>query len=233
MRGRFGNTFFTANEFGVLDGGQGISTEDHADGKAYTEIEAVWYATLSNWDQLSNASKVERQVQNDVPVREEKRKGLIRVRRTHDCGQKHDRNTPSNESDYAYSQIVKAKQNQTQEANNKEVALEVTKDFFDIFSMIAISGMVKDRYSFPVENSDLVFEVDCFLTPDAIQARESGLHCEGDFYHPWVKIDLEHKEGDTIPDLPIQFDEVIQQGAESNPRITELYDKYFIIDHLK
>ena len=201
-----------------------LSQEDHLDGKKWKEIERVWYVRITDWDQLAYATSFEYQIQNDVRVKDEGHDGLLRVRKTLKATGEGESFAPP-----IYSLIAKVKEGQGAAAHNDEAALEVTGDFFDLFSRLSSKGMRKDRYHFPVKGSQLLFEVDCFLTPEYQQAREQGTVCTGEKYFPWAKIDLElPDENVTIPDLPIQYEELIAQTAEKNPDIDKLYDQYFL-----
>lgn len=202
----------------------GLSMEDHLDGKEWEEIERVWYVRISDWDQLAYAASFEYQIQNDVRVKEDGRDGNLRVRKTLKAkGDTEQFEIPT------YSFITKVKQGQGEAVHNKEAAIEITSDFFDLFSQLCPQGMRKDRYNFPVKGSNLLFEVDCFLTPEYQKAREDGTACTGEKYFPWAKIDLElPNEGTAIPDIPIQYDELIAQTTEDNPNIKKLYDQYFL-----
>ena len=83
--------------------------------------------------------------------------------------------------------------------------------------------MIKDRYTFLVPGTDLKWEVDCFKQPDGK-------------YYPWVKIDLEvTNRNDPLPQLPMHFRDVIMpkgfgraDEAESEAKIKELYERYFL-----
>lgn len=200
-----------------------LSLEDHLDGKAWDEIEKVWYVKLSQFDQLMQAASWEYQIQNDILVRDDPRNGLLRVRSTQKGDVEGKLALPE------YSLIVKVKQDASGAAHNKEAAIPVSEDFFTLMSLLCPDGMRKDRYNFPVPDSELVFEVDMFLTPEAIQARQTGTTLMGPQYFPWGKIDLELPDANTpVPDLPVQFDELIIQTDDENPNITKLYTEYFI-----
>jgi hypothetical protein len=85
--------------------------------------------------------------------------------------------------------------------------------------------MIKDRYFFPVDGSDLVWEVDMFLKP------EGG-------YFDWCKIDLEvTNREDPIPPLPIEFANIItnqtgERTEEEEARVRSLYDVEFLAKNI-
>jgi hypothetical protein len=198
----------------------GISMEeDVQDGKLFRERERVIYARLKDLSVLQNAVRADSQEQWMIRVSKTENnvaKGQIRVRKV----------IPLIKVDGVFNGRIKADNAQyvlTAKAEHKtddrsEVPTPVTRDMFDLFKQLADNGMIKDRFHFPIEGTDLVFEVDAYPKNDGS-------------YHNWVKIDLEF--GDTIidtPPLPFEVEEQILNTTEDKDekrRISELYETIF------
>ena len=91
--------------------------------------------------------------------------------------------------------------------------------------MMSESGMMKDRYFFPVSGTDLVWEFDVFIS----HTDEEGRH----HYSPWIKIDLEVTDRSApIPHLPIEVTDLItapfgERTDVEERKVTELYHNIF------
>lgn len=79
----------------------------------------------------------------------------------------------------------------------------LTKDAYIALRSACIDGYNKLRFTFPIEGSDLIWEIDAFYN------QMGNLH-------DWVKIDLEVKDINTqIPHFPIEVEEVIYSDSPS------------------
>jgi len=192
-----------------------ISFEEIADGKAFKEIEHTFYARLDDFDQLKKAISFEHQEQWELKFpRTDKNagNGSIRVRKT-----------VVGNSPEEYVLTVKTVLNG--DGDKMEVPIPTTKAMFDQFRVLSEKGMKKDRYFFPIEGSDLRWEVDVFHSPGNDVA--AGQYC------PWVKLDLEVKDRSAaIPPLPMAFAEIItepygERTKEEEMQVCLLYEKFF------
>lgn len=186
------------------------SLEEEATGQVVREKEAEIYVEIADFNQLVNASSVDRQEQWSIktpPSVHFPRGGQLRVRRVDDgaTGQ-----------DIQYVLTGKIPQGKGG-GDRLEVSQEVSQDVFDLFKCLAEKGMVKDRYYFPIKDTDLCWEIDVFPMADGC-------------YAPWAKIDLENPP-EALPPLPIQVKTQLD-GRSNDPavqaKIRELYDQYFL-----
>lgn len=182
-----------------------ISLEDGADGKVQQEIEYTFFARVTNFEWQGQAASQEKQEQwESYREGEGGRFAQCRVRAI---------------DDKTYHACVKAKR--PGELGKKEVEQVCTKDYFDIYKEFADKGLNKVRYIFPIEGTDLKWEVDCYTT----QAGEQ---------HTWIKLDLEvTAKLDEIPEFPFEVVEVIlNQPAErtdlEKERISKLFEEWTI-----
>ena len=202
-----------------------IAFEEQATGKASFEREYVFYAKLTDSSILEHATHKEEQEQWSIKIDKTDKNhcsGQIRIRRTDDNGK------------VSYVQTVKTpvkplerdpESTDTSVAdasqNMLEVATESSEDAFKQFKLIADNGMIKTRYSFPIEGTTLKFEVDVFHLPNGEKSQ-------------WVKIDLEVNEPlESIPPLPEGFSEAIMnqkddQTDEERQLIRSLYETAFL-----
>lgn len=196
--------------------------EDVQDGKLFRERERVIYARLKDMTVLNKAAKADSQEQWMIKIAKTNNnasKGQIRVRKVIPLEKTENGfNTNivnDNKNNIQYVLTAKAERSAD---DRLEVPTPVTKDMFDLFKLLADNGMIKDRYHFPIEGTDLVFEVDAYTK------AEGG-------YHEWVKIDLELKDVmvDTPP-LPFEVEEQIlntTEDKEEKKKISELYETVF------
>lgn len=200
-----------------------LALEERSDGTALRETEFTFYGKLDDITQLHQARSMEHQEQWEVNIAKTDTnggKGRIRVRKTVEEGKSPD-----------YVITVKT----TLEGTNDEMETPspTTVDMFDQFKIMSEAGMIKDRYFFPIEGTELVWEVDMFLLPGA--APGSGN------YAPWCKIDLEVPSRNLrIPTLPMHFTETIMaqesnRTPEEKTHIAQLYEQFFLTKntHLK
>lgn len=202
-----------------------IALEEQATGKANFEKEYVFYAKLTDPSILEKASHVEQQQQWSIKIDKTDKNycsGQIRIRRTDDNGK------------VSYVQTVKTPikplqgdtgQSDTSVAdasqNMLEVAIDASEDAFKQFKLIADQGMIKTRYTFPIEGTELKFEVDVFHLANGEKSQ-------------WVKIDLEvDRPLESIPPLPEGFSEAIlnqkyDQTDEEKQLIRSLYENVFL-----
>jgi hypothetical protein len=195
--------------------------EDVQDGKLFRERERVIYAKLSDLSELNNAVSVDSQEQWQIKLPKTDKnaaKGTMRVRKIIPLT-KTDKGfelTDTNEDSVQYVITVKAERKADDRA---EVPLPASKDMFDLFKLLAENGMCKHRFHFPINGTELVFEVDVYL-------KEDGT------YYEWVKIDLEFKDVPVdIPELPLKTSELIYdttQDPEQKKKISELYETIFL-----
>lgn len=136
------------------------------DGKTQVEKEIEIYGTMRNMNDLDAASGWEIQEQWGLYVpgcEENAGSGNVRVRMSQ-------RNT--GEPTYVLTTKVKA-------ANgNLECEAPSSVDMFNLFKILASSGLRKKRYYFPIAGTEMEFEVDVFTGPTGAPV-------------PHVKIDLE------------------------------------------
>lgn len=182
-----------------------ISLEDGADGTVQQEIEYAFFAEVSSWDWLEKASKQEKQEQwESYRDLGDGAFAQCRVRAT---------------DDKTFEMCVKTKT--PGELGKKEVEQICSKDFFEQFRFFADKGLNKTRYIFPIEGTDLKWEVDVYTT-------QSGER------HPWLKIDLEVPDAETeLPKFEFPLKEVIvnqpaQRTDEEKAKISSLFEEWTI-----
>ena len=192
-----------------------VSTQADSDtstAKTIREKEYTYYVRISNFKQLENASHAEKHEQwqalipkNDLNAGE----AHIRARKI---------TSSSGEVQYELTLKSKAKND-----SKIESTVDVNEQIFTQIAFIADYGMRKDRYTFPIEGSNLKWEVDVY--PDG----KAG-------YYTWAKIDLEIKDNlDKVPELPIEVEEVITPNdaltPEGKARVDKLFDTYFLMQN--
>jgi len=183
-----------------------ISLEDFSSEGVNIERELEVYALLADLNELKQAASVEKQEQYGiVPATGTGHKGSTRIRKT----------SKGSEVNYVHTTKVLLK-----DGSNLETNKESSEEMFIAFKALANDGMLKDRFLFPIEGTQLVWEVDVFPQPDGS-------------YAPWVKLDLEIPEGlrlQAIPNLPFNTKKTVFKNRK-DPNTTEfigrLYDQYF------
>lgn len=177
--------------------------------KTILEQEYVFYVRITNFKQLENAAHAEKheQWQIKIPSTDDNAgSGSIRARKV-----------TSADGTISYELTTKSKTKK----GNIETTVPATEENFTQIAFMANSGMRKDRYTFPIPNSDLSFEVDVF--PDG----KAG-------YYTWAKIDLEVKSPlSSFPELPIQVEEIITpqdaETPEGQEEVSRLFDTFFLL----
>lgn len=179
------------------------------------EIEHVFYARITDFNQLKKATSVVYQEQWEIRLpltTKNAAKGSMRVRKVMEKGK------PT-------QYILTSKIALNESGDKMEVSLETTADQFVVFKFLANQGMIKYRYTFELENG-LKWEIDVFVN------QEGG-------HYQWCKIDFEVPNHNTpVPNFPIDFHDVIkggsqlQRGSSEDKRVTELYDNYFLTKNL-
>lgn len=149
------------------------------------ELEHMFIGRLEDLSVLEGVES-EHQVQWDLKLNEDPRqKVTMRVR----CI-----------DDEKYILCIKKKNRG--DACREEIEVDSDKNIFDIIKSIATSGMRKRRYFFPVQDADLVWELDVF--------EDAGGNPTG-----WVKLDLEIPSIDTpIPDFPVKLTDIVHPGDQ-------------------
>lgn len=183
-----------------------LSLEELVDeGVTKQEIEYTFFARCDNMDWINPELLTEQQEQAEVHVPlVDNNFGQIRVRSIDDS---------------KYELCIKVKL--TDELGKREAEQATTKDMFDLMLLIAPHSLRKKRYCYPIDGTDLKWEVDVFE------------NAEGVAYN-WIKIDLEVNDPDTvIPEFPIELAEVImnqgvQRTEQENKTIETLFDAWAI-----
>lgn len=180
-----------------------IALEEIANGKAFKEIEYEFYGRLTNIDDLkAKASSMVSQEQWEINVPKKDNNagsGRIRIRK----------NTENGKVEY----IQTTKSLLVKDNARIEVGIPTTEDNFKQFTILADTGMIKDRYC--VKVGEFVFEYDLFKKPDGS-------------YYEWVKVDLEVSSKEiAIPELPIQLEDLI-----TNQKYSRTEEEIKIIDNL-
>lgn len=204
-----------------------VALEEDTSGKVSDEIEHVYYAQLKDLTQLQKASAIEKQEQWEirVPLVDgfNALSGQVRIRKTEHATRSGDDNihAQSETSPAEYALTIKCAGGQL--GGRKEAAVPASEDMFTLFKFLSGKGMVKHRYTFPIDGSNRKWEVDVFLKDDGT-------------YHDWVKIDLEVDSlDDVVPPLPVSvdMDTIVtnpkeKMSDEENKRVTKLYDDVFL-----
>lgn len=177
--------------------------------EAIEELEYEVYVKLTDFDQLKKAKRTEHQEQWVIKLNKGEALGVkVRTRKV------------VAESQVKYYLTTKLDLEGSQAS--WELEEEATRLHHDEIMNLADTGMIKERYFFPIDGTDMVWEVDVF--------RDA----HGDMV-PWVKIDLEvDKLLPELPPLPLDYSEGVfsQKGErteEEDNLIHELYTKHFII----
>lgn len=176
-----------------------------AEGVVSQEIEYTFFARVENMDWVNPELLKEQQEQAEIHVPlSDQSFGQVRIRSIDD-------------KDYQLCLKVKL----PDELGKREVEQTTTKDMFDVMLLLAPHSLRKKRYCYPIEGTDLEWEVDVFENRDGVP-------------YNWIKIDLEVKDPSSeVPTFPIELVEVItNQGSkrtEKENRIIEtLFDTWAI-----
>jgi CYTH domain-containing protein len=192
-----------------------LAFEEISNGKAFREIEHVFYARLSNIGDLAKAASQEHQEQWELKFPKTNKNGgsgTVRIRKT-----------IIGTGVPAF--VLTTKTMASHDGDKIEVPVPTTEPMFKQFKLMSEKGMIKDRYHFPIEGTDLVWEVDMFLKPGG----QIGVGP----YEDWCKIDLEVSDRlTTIPPFPLDTEELItapfgKRTEEEEAKVTSLYETVF------
>lgn len=183
-----------------LEAGDFAAAED---AKTEVELEHTWYGQMTDLKELEKATSVTKQEQWSVPAKPEDCRygGSIRVRKSVCNGET------------SFMMCLKAFEKGKQGCLENE--FEINAATFEQFRRVSDSGMIKTRYTFPIEGTDFAFEVDVYPETD------------------WVKIDLEVNDPKfAIPEMPVAIkglikDNPMQRTPEQEKLIDELMKRYF------
>lgn len=173
--------------------------------KTEVELEHTWYARIEDVEELKSAASVEKQEQWQVKAKKNddmRYGGCVRVRSIN--GERY---------------VMTIKNFEDGKRGVLENEFDISQDGFEAVKRISDTGMIKTRYTFPIEGSDYHWEIDVF------SGSESN-RC-------WVKIDLEVDDPNfQIPAFPIRLTGVIadrpgQRSEEEERLIEDLMKRYF------
>lgn len=193
-----------------------VALEEQSNGVAVKEVEHVIYAQLASMDVLKNASGMEHQEQWEVKIPKtdlNASPGQTRIRKT-----VKDNASP----DF----VLTVKTPSGDKEGRLEVSIPATEAMFTQFKLLSEKGMIKDRYFFPIEGTDLVWEVDMFY--------KKGAQPGSGEYEPWCKIDLEVPDLEApLPPLPEGFLDPIsapygKRTEAEEARVSALYQNEFM-----
>lgn len=205
-----------------------VSMEDEEGIKQ--EKEYILFYKLTDLTQLFSAQLVLEQEQWEIKLEAQegaKKQGFLRVRRTTE------KNKDSS-SDY----MLTLKVAEEGVVGRKEGNREIDADFFELYKSVAMRGMNKTRFHFPIPGTEgtwkpepdcppppfdgkLVWQIDVFKAP------------AGDGFYPWVKVDLEVPEAlSELPAFPLSYEKSItaqyaDRTEDEKAFIKELFDKVF------
>ena len=194
-----------------------VTMEGNEDGNKEREIETCFICKIKNFAGItSKATRIEKQEQYEIRTISEGEnngvKGVIRVRAITD-----------QEDNTRY--VMTTKVYFHDKKGCEEVELEVSKDMFEQIKAMAPIGHNKTRLFFPVEGSDLTWELDLY--------SNGAIKNPGEF-EPWCRLELELPTSTTaLPDFPIEFEEVIdtskgKMSEEQKKLVDQLYQDVFI-----
>lgn len=185
-----------------LEAGDFAAAED---AKTEVELEHTWYGQLTDPTELEKATTIEGQEQWSIPAQPGdncKYGGSVRVRKS------------VRGDETSYMMCIKAFEQGKLGCLENE--FEINEATFEQVKRVAESGMIKTRYTFPIEGTDYAFEVDVY--PDG---------------KSWVKVDLEVEDPKfKIPELPVTLKGLIKDNParrtpEQDKLIKELMLRYF------
>lgn len=176
------------------------SMESDASGKRNRELEYTFYGKVADLKDLYNDGIKHEQYEQWNLTLPEDAVGKLRIRSINDGEQ----------------YILTSKIKRDGQKGCEEVESRISRDMFEHLRESATGGYKKNRYFFPVEGTELVWEIDVFKNTLGED-------------HDWVKLDLEvPEEGTEIPKLPITFAEFIthqtpDQTTEECAQIEKLW----------
>lgn len=168
------------------------------------EIEYMFFLKLEDFEQLENAKRSERQEQWGMNFKRQGVENNLRIRRITEDGEAPDQF------------VLTTKINFPDIDGQWEIERDVERQHFDIVKDNADTGMIKKRYFFPIDGTDMVWEVDVFYD-------DWGRPCE------WVKVDLEVPQRlKDLPEFPLEHTDAITNGPqEYTPAERRLVKKLF------
>ena len=185
-----------------------VNTEaDKAESTTVREKECVTYIRIMNFKQLGKAKHREEQLQWQVSIPKtdlNASEGTIRVRKT-----------TTKDGKVSYDLTLK---NKGKDGSKLETTLPCTEEAFTQLAFLAENGMDKHRYCFPIEGTDMCWEIDVY--PDG----KAG-------YYTWGRAELEVKgDIDKLPELPIEVEEVItpEEAQQDDSKVRQLFETYFL-----
>lgn len=186
-----------------------MANEELTDGQVRVEREHVFYARITDFDQLKKATEMIKQEQWQVRVQKNDNNiygGQLRSRK----------NVTGSNAEYVFT----LKTNRP-DGDRLETNVDGSADAHEMFKLLSDCGMIKDRYVFAIPDSNLKFEIDVFLKPDGS-------------YHNWCKIDVEVEDMNVpLPAFPITVVDVMEEKGSATPnevrdKITQIYDECFL-----
>jgi hypothetical protein len=150
------------------------------------ENEISIYCRITHFPGLEEASKIIEQEQYEIkPKFDEKPKGKIRVRKE-----------TNSDGLVSYQQTIKLDNNNPTYDSSDELTIDIDKEFFDAFKIIASSGMIKTRHNFLFKKATITKEEETHHVNNLI--GDDGAKYEVDVFKDeegnrfsWCKIDLE------------------------------------------
>lgn len=191
-----------------------ISLEEDTSGLFVKEIEHVFYARITDFKQLNSCDSKVRMEQWEIKLpmtHENAAKGSIRVRSI-------------KEENKPVEYVLTSKISINESGDKLEASVPSTAEQFVQFKFLADVGMIKDRYTFNLENG-LKWEIDVFIDQDG-------------GYYQWCKIDFEVPNHETkVPSFPIDFLDVVkgselERGSAEDKQVQKLYDNYFLTKNM-
>jgi len=185
-----------------------VSLEDNTSSEDLVELEYDFYLRIQDFDQLAGADKIIKQEQWSIPFTKESLKSAIRVRQSIENG--------------IFKYEIANKIDIEGYDGVWEIEKEIDRHHFETIKDLAKTGMIKDRFCFPIEGKSMYWEVDVFYD---INGKP----------YEWVKVDLEVEQRlESLPPFPINYVEGIltQKGRRSTEEIdfiTKLYKNKFLI----
>lgn len=176
--------------------------------EALEEIEYLFFLKIDDFDQLKQAKGKESQEQWSILFQKEKVENVIRVRRSVKEGEE--------------TFTLTSKVNFAELDGKWELEREVERAHFDQVKGMAQDGLIKERYFFPVDGTDLTWEVDVFYDAQGNPVE-------------WVKLDLEVPARlGKLPDYPIKHTEVFdaqfeERTPEQHQFVTDLFNKHYSV----
>ena len=183
------------------------SESDPVESSTIREKEICLYIRLLDFQQFKKASHAEHHEQWEVKIPKtdsNASEGKIRVRRI--------------QARYGKVSFEITIKNKGKEGSYIESTLPCTEEVFTQIAFLAENGMKKQRYTFPIANTDMQWEID--LYPDGKEG-----------FYTWARAELEIKgDLESIPELPIQAEETItpEEAKQDDSRVRELFERYFL-----